>query len=78
MEKILQAIEKKRKIGYSNNQLEVDYGYPNDEAEEEGYYLSKLNGWGATPITDVLALDNEVNDEELIVELDKMDIAHCF
>lgn len=78
MEKILQEIEEKRKIGYSSNQLEVDYGYPNNEAEEEGYYLSKVNVWGSTPITDVLALDNEVNDEELIIELDKMDIAHFF
>lgn len=37
MKKILEAIEQMRKIGYSANQLEVDFGYPNDETE--GYYL---------------------------------------
>lgn len=78
MNKILEAIEQKRQIGYSGNQLEVDFGYPNDESETEGYYLCKLNGWGSTPITEVLATDSEVDDVELIKELDKMDITHCF
>ena len=78
MERILKAIQEKNEVGYSNNQLEVGFGYPNDESETEGYYLSKLNGWGSTPITEVLALDGEINDNALIEELDKLDIAHCF
>lgn len=79
MKKILEAIEEKRNMGYSTNQLEVDYGYPNDEAEKEGYYLSELNAWGATPITDVIATEDDyINSVRLIAELDKMDIAHCF
>lgn len=78
MEKILKAIEEKNKVGYSNCQLEVGFGYPYDESELEGYYLSKLNGWGSTPITEVLALDGEIDDKVLIEELDKLDIAHCF
>lgn len=78
MERILKAIQEKNKMGYSNNQLEVSFGYTNDESESDGYYLSKLNGWGATPITEVLATDGEIDDKALIEELDKLDIAHCF
>jgi hypothetical protein len=80
MDKILEAIDQKMKMGYSSIQLEVDFGMLNCESEEqeEGYYLSKLNGWGATPITELLAFDGEVNDKELIAVLDSMDIAHCF
>lgn len=82
MERILKAIQDKNNMGYSNNQLEVDFGSINigteSETTTEGYYLSKLNGWGVTPITELLALDGEINDKALIEELDKLDIAHCF
>jgi hypothetical protein len=82
MDKILETIKQKMDMGYSSIQLEVDFGMLNCESEEqekeEGYYLSKLNGWGTTPITDLLAVDGEVNDKELIAILDSMDIAHCF
>lgn len=78
MEKILAAIQEKLNLGYSTVQLEVDFGYPDDQAEAEGYYLSKLNGWGATPITEELCGEEEVEDSLLIVELDKLNVAHCF
>lgn len=73
--KILVAInEKIDKVGYSVCQLEVDYG----ELDEcEGYYLSKLNGWGATPITPILATESDIDEDKLIAELDIMGIAHC-
>lgn len=69
MEKILKTINEKLQEGYSINNLEVDYGCPDDELEKEGYYLSKLNGWGCTSIT-------EVNDDELIAMLDKIDVSY--
>ena len=78
MNKILEAIEQKMKMGYSSIQLEVDFGYPYEESKTEGFYLSKLNGWGATPITDVLCGEEEVNDQELIAILNEMDIAYSF
>ena len=76
IKRILQEIEQKQDIGYAAEQLEVDYGYIEDE-ENEGYYLSKLNGWGATPITEILAKEGELDETELIKELDKRKIAHC-
>lgn len=78
MEKILAAINEKLLMGYTVNNLEVDFGYTDGKTEIEGYYLSKLNGWGATPITEVLCGEDEVEDSLLIIELDKLDIAHCF
>lgn len=76
IQRILQEIDQKQDIGYAAEQLEVDYGYIEDE-ENEGYYLSKLNGWGATPITEILAKEGELDETELIKELDKRKIAHC-
>lgn len=76
MDKIIKALKDKIRMGYSNYQLEVDYGYIGNE-NNEGYFISKLDGWGATPITDILAEVSEINDGLLIAELDKMDIAHC-
>lgn len=76
MDKIIKALKDKIRRGYSNYQLEVDYGYIGNE-NNEGYFISKLNGWGATPITDILAEVSEINDDLLIEELDKMNIAHC-
>lgn len=77
LNKIIAALNEKMEIGYDKAQLEVDYG----ELDEcEGYYISKLNGWngwGATPITPILATENDVDDDELIAELDKMGIAYC-
>lgn len=76
MHRILQAIEEKQNIGYTEEQLEVDYGYIGNE-ENYGYYISKINGWGATPITEILAKEGEINETELVKELDKRNIAHC-
>jgi len=76
MEKILKAIDEKLQEGYSINNLEVDYGCPDDELGKEGYYLSKLNGWGCFPITDILCDDTEVNDDELIAMLDKINVSY--
>lgn len=79
MQRILQAIEEKQNIGYAAEQLEVDYGYIGNENNEEnyGYYISKINGWGATPVTEILAKEGEINETELVKELDKRNIAHC-
>ena len=77
MEKILEAIKEKLNMGYTINNLEVDFGYPDDQTETEGYYLSKLNGWGATPITEVLCEESEVDFNKLVIELDKLRIAYC-
>ena len=76
IQRILREIDQKQDIGYAAEQLEVDYGYIEDE-ENEGYYLSKLNGWGATPITEILAKEGELDETALIKELDKRKIAHC-
>ena len=64
---ILEAIKQKMEIGYDKSQLEVDFG----ELDEcEGYYLSKVNGFGTTPITPILAVEGDFEDEDLITELD--------
>ena len=64
---ILEAINQKMEMGYDKSQLEVDFG----ELDEcEGYYISKVNGWGTIPITPILAVDGEFEDEDLIAELD--------
>ena len=64
---ILAAIKEKMEMGYDKSQLEVDFG----ELDEcEGYYLSKVNGWGTTPITPILAVEGDFEDEDLIAELD--------
>lgn len=79
MKRILQAIEEKQNIGYAKQQLEVDFGYIGNEnnPEDWGYYLSKINGWGVTPITEILSKEGDVDEKELIKELDKRNIAHC-
>ena len=64
---IIATIEEKIEIGYDKAQLEVDFG----ELDEcEGYYISKVNGWGTTPITPILAVEGDFEDEDLIAELD--------
>lgn len=64
---ILAAIKEKMEMGYDKSQLEVDFG----ELDEcEGYYLSKVNGWRTTPITPILAVEGDFEDEDLIAELD--------
>ena len=64
---ILEAIKQKMEIGYDKSQLEVDFG----ELDEcKGYYLSKVNGFGTTPITPILAVEGDFEDEDLITELD--------
>ena len=68
---ILEAIKQKMEIGYDKSQLEVDFG----ELDEcEGYYISKVNGWGITPITPILAVEGEFDDENLIKELDELGV----
>ena len=68
---ILAAIKEKMEMGYDKAQLEVDFG----ELDEcEGYYLSKVNGFGTTPITPILAVEGDFNDEDLIAELDKIGV----
>ena len=63
---IIATIEEKIEIGYDKAQLEVDFG----ELDEcEGYYISKVNGWGTTPITPILAVEGDFEDEDLIAEL---------
>lgn len=78
MDKILAAIEEKIKLGYSEYVLRVQFGRPYDDSEGEGYYLAKLNGWGSIPITDVLAKENEVNDDQLIKQLNEMRIKYLW
>lgn len=64
---IMEAIKQKIEMGYDKSQLEVDFG----ELDEcEGYYLSKVNGWGTTPITPILAVEGDFEDKDLISELD--------
>lgn len=79
MQRILDAITEKLDAGYNPAQLEVDFGVQTyeQENEEEGYYLSKYNGWGETPITEILAHDGDFEDKELIKQLDRLHIAHC-
>ncbi len=68
---ILLAIKQKIEMGYDKSQLEVDFG----ELDEcEGYYLSKVNGCGTTPITPILAVEGEFDDQDLIKELDKFGV----
>ena len=68
---ILLAIKQKIEMGYDKSQLEVDFG----ELDEcEGYYISKVNGWGTTPITPILAVEGEFDDENLIKELDELGV----
>ena len=68
---ILLAIKQKIEMGYDKAQLEVDFG----ELDEcEGYYISKVNGWGITPITPILAVEGEFDDENLIKELDVLGV----
>ena len=68
---ILEAIKQKMEMGYDKSQLEVDFG----ELDEcEGQYISKVNGWGTTPITPILAVEGEFDDENLIKELDELGV----
>ena len=68
---ILLEIKQKIEMGYDKSQLEVDFG----ELDEcEGYYISKVNGWGTTPITPILAVEGEFDDDNLIKELDELGV----
>lgn len=64
---ILAAIKEKMEMGYDKAQLEVNFG---EVGECEGYYLSKVNRFGTTPITPILAVEGDFDDEDLIAELD--------
>lgn len=83
MDEIIKTIKEKMKLGYGVNQLEVAYGVPNSQDTDaegyakEGYFIAKLNGFGSTPITNVLVFDGEIDDNKLIAELDKIGIAYC-
>lgn len=74
LEKIINMLEEKMECGYAPQQLEVDFGMLDDT---EGYYISKINGWGSTPITPILAVEGSFKDKELIKQLDDLNIAHC-
>lgn len=76
MDKIIKAIEDKINIGYGYHNLEVNFGYLEEGAVQEGYYLSKINGWGSIPITEVLCDEKDVNFKELILMLDELGIAY--
>lgn len=78
MDKIIAAIEEKIKMGYSEYIIRVEFGKPYDDSEDEGYYLAKLNGWGSLPITDVLATENEIDDNQLIDQLEIMGIKYLW
>lgn len=70
---IARAIRQKIEMGYDKAQLEVDFG----ELDEcEGYYLSKVNGFGTTPITPILAVEGDFKDDDLIAKLEEMNIAY--
>lgn len=73
IDQIIAAIEDKMKNGYIASGLEVIFGIIN---ENEGYYISKLNGWGSTPITQILAFEGSFEDKDLIAKLDEMNIAY--
>lgn len=80
MESIIEAVKEKLSIGYSPVQLAVEFGiFRNEKGDliDEGYFISKVNGWGYTPITEILVHDDEVDDDELIAELDKLGVAYC-
>lgn len=80
MEKIMNVVKEKISMGYSPVQLAVEFGIFRDEKGDfvdEGYFISKVNGWGYTPITEILVHDDEVDDDELIAELDKLGVAYC-
>lgn len=83
--RIIEAIqEKMNNGGYAVSQLEVCFGVSNELDKDsegypfEGYYVAKVNGFGSTPISDVIALEGCVDDKKLIEELDKLGIAYCF
>ena len=84
LKRILEAIQEKMQNGYTALQLEVNYGVANELDKDsegypfEGFYISKLNGFGSTPITDVIAFDGQIDEERLIKELDKLGISYCF
>lgn len=84
LKRILETIQGKMQNGYSASQLEVNFGIANELDKDlegypfEGYYIAKLNGFGSTPITDVIAFDGYVDDKKLVKELDKLGISYCF
>lgn len=77
MQKILAEINKKLQEGYLTNDLEINFGFTDNQPENEGYYLSKIHKGGSTPITEVLCGEDEVEDSLLIIALDRLNIAHC-
>ena len=72
-ERIIAAIKEKFEMGYDKSQIEVTFGMVKTE---EGYHLSKINGWGSTPITPILAANGEIKDNELISRLDTMGVSY--
>jgi len=70
---IIATLKEKMKMGYDKAQLEVDFG---ELDENEGYYISKVNGWGSTPITPILAVEGDFEDEDLIKDLDVLGVFH--
>jgi len=76
-EKILAAIEEKFAMGYGSHKLALCFGTVNGGVDEdEGYYLANINGWGTTPVTELICTDGEVDDDALISVLREMGIKH--
>lgn len=75
--KIVAAIEEKLAMGYTEAKLALCFGTINGgENEDEGYYLANVNGWGTTPVTELICYDGEADDSELKLTLSRMGIKH--
>lgn len=80
MNDIIKVIKDKIDEGYEANELVVVYGlfniysYQHDKISKEGYYLTKYNGQESIPISDILATKEEVDRQDLIRELNKLDV----
>lgn len=80
MERIMDTLREKMVMGHSPGQLAVEFGILRDGGGkfiDEGYFISEVNGWGYTPITEIIAHDGEVDDDGLIRELDKLGVVYC-
>lgn len=73
-ELILDTVKDKLDKCYAPEQLAVVY---NVVGNDEGYYIAKVNGWGLTAITEILAHDGEVNDMQLEREAKELGVA-CY
>lgn len=80
MERIMDILREKMVMGYRPGQLAVEFGILKDDGGnfiDEGYFISKVNELGYTPITGIIVHDGEVDDDGLIRELDKLGVVYC-